>query len=331
MPVPSGTLTTTTGALGPQIVKTAFDTTLGQALYELPTFRMFADKRPVSPAMQSEIVTMTITGDLPISTTPLSESLDVDAVELPASRQLNVQLNEYGNAVVDTLRLRNVEFTKSIAQEKAGKVARNAVDTIDKVYQNVIDGGTNVLWVTTGGVPTLTDPTTNRKPLSAKATATAINLLRRRLAKPWHGDMHHVVAHNDVLFDLMAEVGNGTWRQPHEQVDTSGVYTAHVGDFMGARFFAHNKCTIDITAGANPDAYYSYFMGREALVEFVKEDISGEVGPQIDKLNRFYTLGWYAHLGVSIYRQNCLQIVKSSSSINTDLFTGTNPAFDAKA
>lgn len=331
MPVPSGTLTTTTGALGPQIVKTAYDTALGAALYELPTFRMFADKRPVSPAMQSEIVTMTITGDLPVSTTPLSESLDVDAVELPASRQLNVQLAEYGNAVVDTLRLRNVEFTQAIAMEKAAKVARNAVDTIDKVYQNVLDTATNVIWVGASGVPVLADPTTNRAPLSAKAVAAGVTLLRRRLAMPFHGDMHHVVAHPDVLHDLMAETGSGTWRQPHEQVDPGGIYTAHVGDFMGARFFSLTKCTLDVTAGANPDAYSSYFVGREGLVEFVKEDISGEVGPPIDKLNRFFTLGWYAHLGVSIYRQNSIQIVKSASSINTSLFGGTNPTFDAKA
>lgn len=330
MPVPSGTLTTTTGALGPSIVKTAFDTTLGAALYDLPTFRTFTDKRPVSPAMQSEVVTMTITGDLPISTTPLTESLDVDAVELPAPRQLNVTLSEYGNAVVDTLRLRNVEFTRSIAMEKAQKVARNAVDTIDKVYQNVLDTATNVMWVHSSTGPTLTDPTTNRGPLTAKAVSTAVNLQRRRLAPPRFGDMHGVIAHPDVLFDLMAQTGNATWLQPHEQVDTGGIYTATVGDFMGARFFSHTKCTF-ADGGANPDAYTTYFLGREATVEFVKEDISGEVGPNIDKLNRFYTLGWYAHLGVSIYRQNSIQLVKTASTINTGLFAGTNPTFDPKA
>jgi hypothetical protein len=39
------------------------------------------------------------------------------------------------------------------------------------------------------------------------------------------------------------------------------------------------------------------------------------VGPQVDRLRRFFPLGWYMHAGWSIFRQEAIQIAKTASSI----------------
>jgi hypothetical protein len=40
------------------------------------------------------------------------------------------------------------------------------------------------------------------------------------------------------------------------------------------------------------------------------------VGPVTDKLKRFQPVGWYALLGAAIYRQNSLQLVRTSATLN---------------
>lgn len=323
MAIPGGTLTLSSGNLSP-LVQTAFDTVTGKYLYEKPTFRSLADKKPVHQAMPGSVVTLTITGKLPLATTPLTENLDVNASPMPAPRQLNVTIQEYGNPVVTTKRLSKTEFTQALAMEVGEEVGRNANDSIDLVYQTVLDSASNTAYVHATNGFTLTDPTTNLGTITSKSAATAVTGLRRRLAEPRFGDMHFVVAHPDTLHDLMQESGTNTWQTPHQYEDTQSLYTMHVGDYMGARWFSHTACTV---VAGTPDYYTSYFVGREALVELVADEVHTEIGPQIDALNRFHTIGWVAMLGVSRYRENAIQLLKTKSSIEAINF----PAFDPKA
>lgn len=322
MPVPSGALVTSAGNWA-DLVQVAFDTTVGLYLREEPTFRAFTDKRPASQAMPGDVVTLTISGELPLATAPLDENLDVDGVAVPGNRQLNVTLREYGNAVINTRFLERTAFTQTVAQDISREVALNASRSIDKVYQNVLDTGTNVLFMDNTGAPVTAAPTTYG-PLTTKGVSTAATCLRRRNSVPRFGDLHACIIHPDVAHDLMSQTGVGTWRQPHEQVDTNGIYTRTLGDFEGCRFFTHTKCKV---VAGTPDLYTTYFIDREALVEVVSDDVHTEIGPQVDKLNRFRTVGWYALLGVSIYRDNALQLLRSTSTIEALNL----PAYDSKA
>lgn len=323
MPVHGGTIQTTTGTWS-DLIQTAYDTTTSLYLHEVPTFRSFTDKRPVSQAMPGGVVDLTITGELPLATTPLTENLDVDAVAVPANRHVQVTLNEYGSALLSTRKLKTFDYTQDTIQRQARELAQNAAESVDKVYQNVLDGASMVIYSDGSNLATLTDPVASLGNLSSKVVGTAVTVQRRRLAKARFGDLRCVVAHPDVLHDLMEESGTNTWRQPHEQVDTAGIYTAMVGDFKGARFFSHTKCTI---VAGTPDRYNTYFIDHEGLVEAVAEDVRVEYAPSIDKLNRFDSIGWYALLGVARFRENALAIVKTKSSIEALNL----PAYDPKA
>lgn len=336
MPIPGGTLTTSSGNWT-DLVQTAFDLEAEKYLREEPIFRPFADKRPSRQAHPGDVVTLTITGELPLATSPLTEGADVDAVAMPANRQLNVTLVEYGNAVVDTHFLRKTDFTQDTAARIGEEVGLNAARSIDKIYQNVLDATGNDAYVNNSGAlvdGVLPANSTSTGIMTAAAISTAKALLRRRNAMPRFGDLSACVIHPDVAHDLMAASGAATWRQPHEQVDTSNIYNRVLGDFMGVRFVQNSKCTITLEAfGANPDAYIynSYFIDKQALVEVVADDVRTVVADPIDALKRFYRVGWYALLGVSRYRENAQQLVKSQSSIATTYFAGTLPTYDGKA
>lgn len=324
MPVPGGAIETSTGTWT-DIVQTMFNLETWPYLYERPIFRPFTDTRPTRLAAPGDVYTMTVHGKLPLATTALTENLDVDAVALPANRQFNVSLTEYGSSALVTRKLEKTAFTKTIAQDVGREIGINASDSIDKIYQTVLDGATNVAYTGTSGAFTLTNPGAALTNINSNAIATVRTAMRRRLSVPRFGNLHACVIHPDVAHDLMVESGSSnTWKTPHEQVDTMAIYNGVLGDYRGTRFVENTNCTV---VAGSPNAYTTYFIDQEALVEVVSQDVQVVVGPQIDKLKRFHTVGWYALLGISRFRENAIQLLKTASSIQSLAF----PAFDPKA
>ena len=62
--------------------------------------------------------------------------------------------------------------------------------------------------------------------------------------------------------------------------------------------------------------FNTYFAGQQALAEAVAEEPHVVIGPVVDKLMRHRPLGWYGVLGFSVYRDEALYRVETSSSID---------------
>lgn len=315
------TFTGTAGVYGDPLVQTAFDTTTRAYLNDMTTFRSFVDTKPISQAMPGDVVTLTITGQLPINTTPLNELLDVDAQAMPAPRQVSITLNEYGNAVTSTNKLTKLAFTQTVLRNISEEIATNANESMDVVYRTVLDGATNKLWVGAAGALQLTDSVASTTSFTTNAGNAAVSLLRGRKAAPRDGKNYIAHIHPDVAFDLRNAVGNANWVNPHQYVDTANIYAGEVGTFGGARYIENTRC-LKVTSGVQQ--YNTYFLGREGLVEAVVEEPGVRIGPITDKLARFRPVGWYALLGVNRFRENALQIVRSASSISA-LVTAYDP------
>jgi len=77
-----------------------------------------------------------------------------------------------------------------------------------------------------------------------------------------------------------------------------------------------------VTSGASitftheTNVFNTYFAGQQALAEAVAEEPHVVIGPVVDKLMRHRPLGWYGVLGFSIYRDEALYRVESTSSID---------------
>jgi len=71
-----------------------------------------------------------------------------------------------------------------------------------------------------------------------------------------------------------------------------------------------------ITFTHETKVFNTYFAGQQALAEAVAEEPHVVIGPVVDKLMRHRPLGWYGVLGFSVYRDEALYRVETSSSID---------------
>ena len=71
-----------------------------------------------------------------------------------------------------------------------------------------------------------------------------------------------------------------------------------------------------VTITPETRVFNTYFAGQQALAEAVAEEFHVVIGPVVDKLMRHRPLGWYGVLGFSVYRDESLYRVETSSTID---------------
>jgi N4-gp56 family major capsid protein len=270
--------------------------------------------------MPGDVVTLTLQNALALATSPLTETVDPDAVAMPTPTRVQVTLQEWGNAAIGTLRLQETSFAMPKPNEEiATQIGLNQVDSIDAIIRSVADAGTNLLWVN-GGVPKTTgganSAVTATDLLTRNPATIAPKLLARAKVRPKQGPFYVSLIHPDVSYDLQAENTATAWNAPHTYGgDTQAIYTGTVGDFQRARYVETTRVNITTDGASGAHVYSTYYLGKQALVEASVVEPHVVVGPQTDKLKRFYPIGWYALAGWAIYRPQALVTVRTSSSI----------------
>jgi hypothetical protein len=79
--------------------------------------------------------------------------------------------------------------------------------------------------------------------------------------------------------------------------------------FIGAAAPAFPQWYINFT-----NNYRAIIAGREALAEALAQDINTVIGPEIDTLRRFRTIGWYAFAGWNRLREAALYRIETSAT-----------------
>jgi N4-gp56 family major capsid protein len=95
--LPAGQAGTVVGA---NLVTQAYDKLVEFALRSVPSFRSVADKKPAQQSHAGSSVLFQLYNDLAVATTALTETVDPDAVAIPATSTVAVTLNEYGNSII---------------------------------------------------------------------------------------------------------------------------------------------------------------------------------------------------------------------------------------
>ena len=314
---------TDTSALS--VDQVAFDRLAYFALRSELLFDAAADVQPTNQAMPGTGVTFTIFTDLATATSTLSETTDVTAAALSDS-QVTVTLNEYGNAVITTAKLRGTAFL-DVDSAAANIVGYNAGSSIDEVVRDVLAAGTNVIY---GGGGTTTP--TSRTTVTADDIIEA-NDIRKVTAQlrganvPTFNGLYMAYIHPDVAYDLRRETGAAAWRDPHVYSDPSNIYNAEIGAFEGVRFIETPRAKVFENASDGSgstgtiEVYCTHVMGRQALAKaYSSIDGNGSVpkvvrGPVVDTLNRLQPIGWYWLGGYGRFREASLRRIESSSAI----------------
>jgi N4-gp56 family major capsid protein len=311
MAVPDGTLTGTSAVSN--LVRTAYDQYVRMALRSIPVMRSLADVKPVQQAMPGSSVVFSIYSDLAQATSTLTESTDVSSIALGNPNQITVTLNEYGSAVTTTKKLNMTSFN-DVDTALADIIAYNAADSIDAVVAAVLTGAgnTNIIY---GGNATTTNTIDIADTMAVTDIRQAVTELRTNKALPRIGELYAAYLHPRQTADLRAETGTGGFQELSKYVDRTPFVAGAVGVIEGA--FVVETPRVPFSANTNSPAvnvYKAVIAGREALAEAQGQDISTVVGPQIDALRRYHTIGWYYFGGFNILRTAALYQIQTAAT-----------------
>lgn len=303
--------------------------TLDQAAYDLliryplraqTYFDSIADVMPTRQSMVGSAVIFNRATELATAITPLSETVDVDAVAM-ANSQTTVTLVEYGNAMISTAKLRGTSMVP-VEPAMANLLGFNAGKSMDVVIFNIMVAGTNVFYG--GAVASRVTVAAATIITSAKIRQALANLREANVAD--FGGMYNAFIHPRVSYDLRSETGAAAWRDPHVYSQPGEIWNGEIGSYEGFRFIESPNVTpfTDAGVGATVDVYPTLFLGRESLAKaWSTVDGNGPrprviVGPVIDKLRRQVPLGWYWLGGFARFREEAIWRLETSSSIGAN-------------
>lgn len=303
--------------------------TLDQAAYDLLIryplrsqmyFDRVADVMPSNQSMPGASVIFNLATELADAITPLSETVDVDAVAL-ANTQVTVTLVEYGNAMISTAKLRGVSMIE-VQPILANLLGYNAGSSIDTIVFNVLVAGSNVVYGSTA---------TARTAVTSAMTITSsklrqVDALMRESNVPDFGGFYTAFIHPRVSYDLRSETGAAAWRDPHVYSQPGEIWRGEIGAYEHMRFVESPRVVpfVDGGSGGTVDVYPLLVCGREALAKaWSTTDGNGSqprvvIGPVIDKLRRQVPVGWYWLGGYSRFRAASLYRIEVASSIGAN-------------
>lgn len=300
---------TTTAQLSNQVLA-AYDRRAFMALREGAIFDQYARVKPGNVTSPGSSVSFLFWDDLSPATTPLSETVDVDAVGLSDSL-VTVTPEEYGNSVLVTIKLRKTTFSLGFDSEVADIVAFNMLDSVEELAGAALDAGGTAVAVNAGGAGSNTASDT----LTLSLIREQIAKLRAANVRPSSGSNYDVILHPEVSFDIMEEAAGSTWADL-SQVETAPLRTGQVGSLAGANFIEHSRANVDANGGdSTVDNYTTYIFGAEAFAKAETIPVHIQPGPVTDRLMRFMPLGWYGYFGYKVLRSAALRRVISASSI----------------
>jgi N4-gp56 family major capsid protein len=279
------------------------------ALRSIPVMRALADVKPVQQAMPGSSVVFSIYSDLAQATTTLTEASDVSSIALGNPNQITVTLNEYGSAVTTTKKLNMTSFN-DVDAALADIIAYNAADSIDAVVASVLTSGTNIIYA---GTATTTNGITSAMKMSVQDIREAVTELRTNKALPRIGELYAAYLHPRQTADLRAETGTGGFQALTQYVDRTPFVAGAVGVIEGAFVVETPRVPYAANSGS-VNVYKAVVAGREALAEAQGQDISTVVGPQIDALRRYHTIGWYYFGGFNLLRTSALYQIQSAAT-----------------
>ena len=299
---------------------TAFEQLAYFALRSQPMFEMVADVKSTNQSHPGSAVQFNIYNDLAQATSALTETSDVTAVALGDST-VTVTLAEYGNAVTTTAKLRGTSFL-NVDADAANIIGYNMANSIDKVVQGVLVGGSNVSY---GGDATATNELAATDTITASLIRKAVANLRGDSAPTMEGGVYVGFIHPDVSYDLREDTAVTDIIQYQIRQDGAGVRMGSIGTFGGVDFIETPRIDLVANAGAsNVDQYNTVICGKQALAKAHSrgagfgENPSVVFGPVTDSLRRFQTVGWYHLVGYGRFREASLQRIETSSSIGAN-------------
>ena len=270
------------------------------------------------------VVNFTIFNELAPATSALGETTDVTPVTIDDS-QVPVTLNEYGNAVQTSAKLRATAFM-AVNPVVANVLGFNAGISIDSIARNAAQAGSNVRY--SGGDGDRNDVDV-ADTLVGNDVRRAVAELRSANVATYNG-LYKGIIHPDVSYDFRGATGGTNWSDPAVYSDPTGIYNGVIGSFQGVQFMESPRAPLFANAGdglngtGTIDVYGTLIMGRQALAKAYSTGGGYSANPAMvdvpvtDALRRFEGMGWKHLVGYKVFREAALRRIESASSIGVN-------------
>ena len=244
---------TTTSGLGSNLVTMAYDKLIELNLRNTPQFRAIADKKVGNPTHDGSSIRFQFHNDIADTTmagATLAETVDPDAIALPATTTLDVSQQELGRVVLPTRKL-SLMTLADVDPWIANAVSYNMAMTLDNGIAAVLDAGTNVIRESGGALSTTAAKSTidTTDTLKGRDIRYAVTKLRASNVGT-RGGMYTAYIHPEVSHDLRTETGNNIWRTPNEYQNIQSLYAGEIGAWEGVRFIETPTMTNTISGKA---------------------------------------------------------------------------------
>ena len=188
-------------------------------------------------------------------------------------------------------------------------------DSIDQVVVNTLIGGSNVLYAGTGN--TATSGVATGDDIEGGLIRQAVAKLRSGNAVPRDSMLYACYMHPEVAHDLRGETGALSFEDIRKYTDPNvgNVLNAVTGVYGGAYVVETPRAYSATDGTSSAKVYRTIVAGQQALAEATAVEPGVVIGPVVDKLMRFRPIGWYSLQGWSIYRDESLYRIESTSSI----------------
>lgn len=307
-------------SLGNNLVKTAYDRMVEFNLRTQPFFRQIADKRPAQQSMPGQTIVFNLYVDLAPATTPLNEVVDPDTIAIPQTTQVTVTLQEYGSATLATRKLRLFALS-DVDPAVADIVSFNMLDSLDNVIRDVVRVGTQVIREQGGvmkpvGVTSALASITATDVFQSRDVRAAVAKLRGLAVMPLSGSDYVGYIHPDQSYDLRSGTAGADWRPPNANgASQDRIWSGSIGEYEGVEWIESPRVYRATDGASSAPVYRALVFGRQALAEAVAQEPGVVFGPITDRLNRFRPVGWYGVLGWSIYRDQSIVRIETSTSL----------------
>ena len=312
--------------LATNLVTQAYDKLVEINLRKQPQFRAIVDKKVGSQTHNGSSIRFQFHNDIAdtsISSARLEETVDPDAISMPATSYVDVAEDEFGRVVIPTRKLSLMSLA-DVEPWIANAVAFNMAKTLDDGVRLELDATQNVLinQLVAAGTQVrglyngetingyVMNDTANTG-MSGEAIRTATTQFRATAVAPKFGAFYVGYIHPEVSHQLRTETGSNTWRTPHDYQDASALIAGELGSWEGVRFIETPNVTVAVDAVDGSKTFNSYILGAQALAEAVWKEPKIEFGNVVDKLNRFRPVGWHGILNWKLYRPQALIKIQS--------------------
>lgn len=251
---------------------------------------------------------------LALATTPLVEKDDLVSEAL-VDAQVILTPAEYGNVVTPT-KLASLQSGGKADIAASRLTGMNLSRTLDKLAVLAAEGSANEV--------TVTGLAENLLVATDVMTITFLNELYNKLSRanimPLVDGSYVAVMHDDVIHDLRASVGTGSWVDINKYSNPEMVLKNEVGMAGGFRIVRDNNISINADAGAaTVDTYKTLCMGFNALGKAESAVAKQMITGPFDKLGRFVNIGWHTCIDYGIVDQDALWVGISASSVGANV------------